>query len=170
MTKKNMYFIFILISSFLQTDSLRISSPDFSNEGNMPTQCTCDGDEINPALAIDGIPAGTKSLALIVEDPEVIKSGFTHWVVWNIEPVDYIHANSIPGTQGLNSVGKSNFMGPCPVAGTHRYFFKVYALNTKLSLDQNTSKHQLEKAMSGHIMAAGTLMGYYNRSSELVKK
>ena|SRR5688572_1190374 len=158
--------MYIFISIFwllLQTQTLTVTSPDFEHEGEIPSQFTCDGDDSNPTLNIDGIPEGTKSLAIIMEDPDVPLTTFNHWIVWNIEPSETIEANSIPGVQGNNSLGKNSYLGPCPPGGTHRYFFKVYALNAMLDIDEDSKKGELEEAMKGRILAQGEIMGWYQR-------
>jgi Raf kinase inhibitor-like YbhB/YbcL family protein len=157
--------VFTLIFSLLfqSVPSLVITSPDFVNDGEIPARFACDGEEINPALNIKGIPAGTKSLVLIIEDPDGSLSTFNHWLVWNIPPAETIRQNSIPGVQGNNSLGKNSYIGPCPPAGTHRYFFKVYALSTMLNLEGDTNKRRLEEAMKGHVLARGEIVGRYNR-------
>jgi Raf kinase inhibitor-like YbhB/YbcL family protein len=149
---------------------LTIISPDFPNEGPIPTKFTCDGEDVNPTLIVSGMPAGTKSLALIVEDPDASLTTFTQWLVWNIPPTETIIENSIPGTQGVNTVGKNPYRGPCPVAGEQRYAFKVYALDRLLSLKSNADRSQVEKAMEGHILASGQLIGQYDRAIAADKK
>jgi len=158
-----MYLFISIIWTLFQVSTLTVTSPDFENEGEIPARFTCDGDDSNPTLNIAGIPDGTKTLAMIMEDPDVAITTFNHWVVWNIPPNETIPGNTVPGVQGNNSLGRNSYLGPCPPGGTHRYFFKVYALNTSLDLDDNTNKHKLEEAMSGHILAQGEIMGYYNK-------
>ena len=155
--------LLILLFFFLQVSSLTITSPDFEHEGELPAKFTCDGDDINPTLNVQGIPDGTKSLAIIMEDPDVPLSTFNHWVMWNIEPGEVLAAGSVRGVQGNNSIGKNFYIGPCPPAGKHRYFFKVYALNTMLDLEEDSNKHKLERAMDGHILAQGEIMGWYHK-------
>jgi Raf kinase inhibitor-like YbhB/YbcL family protein len=144
--------------------NLNVKSPAFENNKPIPSKYSCDGDEVNPPLIIEGIPQATKTLALIVDDPDAPMGTFDHWIVWNIPPEGKITENSVPGTQGLNSGGQQSYIGMCPPSGTHRYFFKVYALDTKLDLKPNqTHKKDLEKAMQGHILAKGELIGLYRR-------
>jgi Raf kinase inhibitor-like YbhB/YbcL family protein len=153
-----------LILWFLfQTTTLTVTSPDFENGGEIPARFTCDGEDSNPTLNIQGIPDGAKSLAIIMEDPDVLTTTFNHWIVWNIPPVETIDANSIPGIQGNNSLGRNSYLGPCPPGGSHRYFFKVYALNTRLDIDDDSNKRKLEAAMANHILAEGEIMGYYQK-------
>jgi len=142
---------------------LAITSPAFENNGFIPSKYTCDGDNINPALKIAGVPEGTQSLTLIVDDPDAPMGTWDHWIVWNIPPTERIEENSVPGTEGLNDSRKHSYGGPCPPSGAHRYFFKVYALDTKLVLHPNSRKKDVEKAMEGHILAKGEIVGLYKR-------
>lgn len=143
--------------------SMKLSSPAFKHNNFIPKKFTCQGDDVNPGLVIDGIPAGAKSLALIVEDPDAPMGTWVHWVVFNIPIVPKIEEDSIPGEQGVNDFGKLNYGGPCPPYGTHRYFFKIYALDTKLDLKEDVSKQGLEYAMEGHILAQAELIGLYKK-------
>jgi Raf kinase inhibitor-like YbhB/YbcL family protein len=158
-----MYLWILIVSVLLQTRELTVTSPDFENEGELPSRFTCDGDDAHPTLNIQGIPEGTKSLAVIMEDPDVPLATFNHWVVWNIPPLETISGNTVPGVQGSNSMGKNSYLGPCPPGGTHRYFFKVYALNSMLDLPADSNKKQLEKNMEEHILARGEIMGFYHK-------
>jgi hypothetical protein len=142
---------------------LTIKSSAFANSGPIPTKYTCDGEDVNPPLSIEGIPQGTMSLALIVDDPDAPMGTWDHWIVWNISPTDEIRENSVPGVEGINDFRKHSYGGPCPPSGTHRYFFRVYALNTRLDLSPNSRKKDLEKAMQGYILASGETIGRYSR-------
>jgi Raf kinase inhibitor-like YbhB/YbcL family protein len=143
---------------------LTISSPAFENNKLIPQKYTCDGDNVNPPLTIEGVPDETKSLVLIVDDPDAPMGTWDHWTVWNILPTNKIEENTVPGTEGVNDSRKHSYGGPCPPWGTHRYFFKVYALDTKLDLNQNSRKKDVERAMQDHILAKGELVGLYRRS------
>jgi Raf kinase inhibitor-like YbhB/YbcL family protein len=143
---------------------LSVSSPAFENNKLIPSKYTCDGDNVNPPLTIEGVPDGTKSLVLIVDDPDATIGTFDHWVVWNIPPTNKIEENTVLGTEGVNDYRKHSYDGPCPPWGTHRYFFKVYALDTKLDLSPNSRKKDVEKAMQGHVLAKGELIGLYRRA------
>src|SRR5882672_9711576 len=110
-------FILILMTTLIKTATLEISSPAFSNNGSIPMKYTCEGNDINPPLAIKNIPPGTKSLTLIVDDPDAPKGTFDHWVIWNINPTESISENSAPGTQGKNGMGANAYKGPCPPTG-----------------------------------------------------
>ena len=142
---------------------LSITSPAFQNNGTIPAKYTCDGDDVNPALSIEGIPGEAKSLVLIVDDPDAPMGTFVHWVVWNIPPKERIEEDSAPGVEGVNDFGKRSYGGPCPPSGTHRYFFKIYALDAKLDLDTNSRKEDVERAMKGHMLARGEIVGLYRR-------
>jgi Raf kinase inhibitor-like YbhB/YbcL family protein len=140
-----------------------ISSPSFKHLDLIPDEFTCKGSGTNPALVIAGIPEGTKSLALIMEDPDAPGKIFDHWIVWNIPILSKIDANSVPGIEGVNGKGKLGYTGPCPPSGTHRYFFKVYCLDTMLNVKKGSDKSALQKAMEHHIVAYGELIGLYHQ-------
>ncbi len=142
---------------------LVITSPVFENNGFIPAKYTFDGEDVNPPLKIEDIPEETQSLVLIVDDPDAPMGTWDHWVVWNIPPTDKIEENSVPGTEGLNDFNRHSYGGPCPPSGTHRYFFKVYALDTKLYLDPNSRKKDVERSMEQHILARGEILGRYSR-------
>lgn len=143
--------------------TLTVTSTAFSAGDMIPSKYTCDGANINPPLDIQGIPENAKCLALIVDDPDAPAGTWVHWVVWNISVTEFIEENTAPGKEGLNDFRKHQYGGPCPPSGTHRYFFKVYALDALLELPEETKKDGLEKAMSGHVLATGELMGLYKR-------
>jgi Raf kinase inhibitor-like YbhB/YbcL family protein len=147
-------------------NALEISSSVFENNGNIPAKYTCTGKDVNPPLLIENVPAKAKSLALIVDDPDAPGGSWVHWVVWNISPgTGKINENSVPAgaMQGLNDFRRNDYGGPCPPSGTHRYFFKVYALDTVLSLNPNSTKSDVEKAIKGHIIAQAQLVGLYRK-------
>ncbi len=143
---------------------LIVKSPAFENNKLIPSKYSCDGQEVNPPINVEGIPPETKTIALILDDPDAPRGTFDHWIVWNISLIGKIAENNVPGKEGLNSAGQQGYIGMCPPSGTHRYFFKVYALDAKLILKPNsTKKKDLEKAMQGHILAKGELIGLYRR-------
>lgn len=143
---------------------LTVKSPSFQHNTPIPKKYSCDGEDINPPLTIEGVPKESKSLSLIVGDPDAPGGTFDHWVVWNISPsTTKIAENSVPGTEGLNGARKPGYTGPCPPSGTHRYFFKVYALDMELKLGAKTTKRDLEKAMQNHVIGKGELIGTYHR-------
>lgn len=142
---------------------MKISSPDFEHNEMIPSQFTCDGEDINPTLNIEDIPPEAKSLALIVDDPDAPMGTWVHWVVYDIPLTSQIQQDSIHGKQGTNDFRKKNYGGPCPPSGTHRYFFKLYALDQELNLEEGLSKRDVETAMEGHIVAHAELIGLYKR-------
>ncbi|MGD0071844.1 MAG: YbhB/YbcL family Raf kinase inhibitor-like protein [Candidatus Bathyarchaeia archaeon] len=141
---------------------LTIKSPAFEHGKLIPKKYSCDGQDINPPLTIEGIPKEAKTLVLAVDDPNAPSGTFDHWIVWNIPAsASKIGENTVPGTEGMNGARQQGYMGPCPPSGTHRYFFKVYALDAELSLGASSRKKDVEKAMQGHILAKGELVGLY---------
>jgi Raf kinase inhibitor-like YbhB/YbcL family protein len=151
-----------IMASFASQTKLTITSSSFTDNGNIPSKFTCEGTQTSPALNVTGVPAGAKSLALILHDPDApMPGGFTHWVVWNIPTDGNISEDFKGAEQGLNGAKKPGYTGMCPPSGTHHYHFKVYALDTQLSLDKSTDKAGLEKAMTGHILGEGEIVGLY---------
>ena len=142
---------------------MKITSPEFENNGFIPREYTCKGPDINPALDFEDVPKEAQSLALVVDDPDAPMGTWVHWVVFDMPVVDRIGKDSIPGRQGINDFGKENYGGPCPPSGTHRYFFKIYALDKMLNLNEGISKKDLERAMDGHILAKAQLIGLYKK-------
>lgn len=146
--------------------TLKISSTAFSHNRMIPKKYTCDGADLNPPLAIEDVPENAKSLALIVDDPDAPRGTWVHWVVWNIGPKTGEIAEGSPpkdAQQGINDFRKIDYGGPCPPSGTHRYFFKLYALDTILKLKNNATKADLEKSMTGHILGQAEIIGLYSR-------
>ena len=145
--------------------NLLIKSSAFEINTKIPSKYTCDGDDINPPLTFEGVPKEAKTLVLIVDDPDAPRGTFDHWVVWNIPAsISKIEENNASSRiEGLNGSGKAGYFGPCPPSGTHRYFFKVYALDTSLSLGAHSRKKDVEVAMEGHVLAKGELIGLYRR-------
>ncbi len=146
--------------------TLKITSPVFKHNDRIPSKYTCDGADINPPLHVENVPDGTKSLSLIVDDPDAPRGTWVHWVVWNIAPdTKEIKEHTVPSgaQQGVNDFRKTSYGGPCPPSGTHRYFFKLYALDVIFNIDRDTNKAGLEKAMSGHILGQTELIGLYAR-------
>jgi Raf kinase inhibitor-like YbhB/YbcL family protein len=142
---------------------LQVASRSFKNEGPIPIIYTCEGENINPHLEILDTPEKTQSLALIVEDPDAPNGIFDHWICWNIPPNKPIEENTDPGMSGMNSFGKPGYGGPCPPTGTHRYYFKVFALDILLDLPEETGKDGLLEAINNHIIAKGEIMGTYKK-------
>jgi len=144
---------------------MKILSPEFVRKGMIPSKYTCDELGISPPLKIENIPSGTKSVALIVDDPDAPSGDFVHWLIANIDPVGEIGENSIPegSVQGKNSAGKIGYIPPCPSSGTHRYCFKLYALSSKLNLNEGYSKTELLSEIKKTVIAQAELIGLYCR-------
>jgi len=143
-----------------------VRSPAFNHEELIPSKYTCDGEDMSPPLAIDGIPIGTVSLALVVDDPDAPGKTWDHWVLFNVPATTTRFGEGAEkiGTGGNNSWGKPSYGGPCPPSGEHRYLFKVYALDTMLDLAPGAFKEDVMGAMEGHVLESTTLMGRYTRS------
>ncbi|MFA5925849.1 MAG: YbhB/YbcL family Raf kinase inhibitor-like protein [Parcubacteria group bacterium] len=150
-----------------KSDAMKISSPAFENNGNIPEKYTCDGHSVNPPLEITDVPEGTESLAFIMHDPDaIISGGFVHWVLYNFSPdTKEIPENGKPtdATEGNSSSHETGYVGPCPPFGTHHYHFKVFALDTKLDLDSGETRDDLLKAMEGHIIDNAELVALYEK-------
>ena len=141
-----------------------LTSPNFKHNGKIPVQFTGDGEDISPELEIEEVPENAESLALIVDDPDAPAGTWTHWIIFNIDPnTKKIFKNSIPdnGLQGQNSWRERDYGGPSPPSGTHRYFFKIFALDTSLNLNEGASKEEIETAMKHHILDKTELIGLY---------
>ena len=146
--------------------TMNLSSTDFGEGGNIPERFTCEGKDMSPTLKIDGVPKEAKSLVLIVDDPDAPGGNFTHWLMWNVVPdLTEIAANRPPShaVQGVNDFGKSKYSGPCPPPGIHRYYFKLYALDTTLALPPTSKRKAVDSAIKGHILGEATLVGRYAR-------
>ena len=147
-------------------NNMELTSPKFKDRETIRSKYTCDGDNINPPLFIKNVPDGTRSLALIVEDPDAPAGLWIHWLVWNINPATtVIHEHEIPSgaVEGVGSGQLNGYQGPCPPNGVHRYFFRLYALNIELKLSTKTKREQLFEATAGHILTEAELMGRYAR-------
>ncbi|HZS19043.1 MAG TPA: YbhB/YbcL family Raf kinase inhibitor-like protein [Candidatus Udaeobacter sp.] len=145
--------------------NMKITSSAFQQGGNIPSKYTCDGADTSPPLQIADTPASAKSLVLIVDDPDAPTGLFTHWIAWNIPAeTNAIAEGSTPqGVRGTNDFGKSGYGGPCPPAGTHRYYFRILALDRQLDLPPGSRRTQLDAAVKGHVVAQGELMGRYSK-------
>jgi len=157
--KQDMSFVKKSIQEF------KIESTAFENGGFIPAKYTAGGENISPPLKISGTPQGTKSFVLIVDDPDAPFGTWVHWVVFNIPPdVNFIPEGIQPqGKPGINDFKTLKYGGPAPPSGTHRYFFKLYAIDKVLDIPKGASKKEVEKAMEGHILAKAVLMGRYSR-------
>ena len=157
--------LFAIVSYVEGGATMTVTSSAFHAGGNIPSKFTCDGSDTGPPLQISGVPSGARSLVLIVDDPDAPGGLFTHWLIWNISPqTTSITEGSAPkGVQGSNDFGKSGYRGPCPPPGTHRYSFKIFALDRDLDLGAGARRNQVDSAMKGHIIAQGELVGRYAR-------
>lgn len=153
------------LNNIITSNTMKIESPAFKNNELIPSKYTCDGENINPPLIISGVPVDAKSLAIIVDDPDAPAGTWTHWTVWNLKPdlQNILEGAKIDGIEGITSFKTKGYGGPCPPSGRHRYFFKLYALDTILDLNSNSDKSALERAMAGHILAYAELIGLYSR-------
>jgi len=145
---------------------MKIISYAFKNNDAIPDKYTCHGDDISPALEINDVPQGAKSLALIVSDPDASSGGFIHWLLWNIKPETTVieEGNAPEGSvQGENSGKKNVYIGPCPPSGMHHYHFKIYALDDILNLTPDSKKDDLEKAMEYHVIDSAEIVGTYKK-------
>ncbi len=175
--KCQLFYFVVFLLGFLFTnamgqsgtkmDELKISSFALKKGGEIPKKYTCDGENVNPSLQFENVPAKTKSLALVFDDMDAPRGTYVHWILWNIDPkIKEIQENSIPegAVQGMNDFKKQNYGGPCPPRRAHKYVFKIYALDTLLDLNIHSTKRDLEKAMEGHIITRTQLTGVYKRN------
>jgi Raf kinase inhibitor-like YbhB/YbcL family protein len=152
-------------------DTITVSSTAFNHHESIPALYTCDGENVSPPLAWKGIPAAALSIAVICDDPDAPAGTWVHWVVYDLPPTadslsERIRKNdSLPGgaKQGITDFRQTGYGGPCPPSGTHRYYFKAYALDTMLNLPAGKSKKEIERAMQGHVIGYGELVGKYSR-------
>lgn len=159
------FFVSTLIYS-LESTKMEIKSSAFGHKGSIPPEYTCDDRNMSPPLEFSGAPEKTVSFALIVDDPDAPGRVFVHWLAWNIpSKTKSLSAEAHVPEEGRNDFGENAYGGPCPPPGKpHRYFFKLYALDTKLDLPKDSGKQQLENAMKGHILAQAELIGLYQRN------
>ncbi len=151
--------------------TIKVTSPAFEQAGMISSKYTADGEDISPPLKWEGVPEGTVTIALISDDPDAPVGTWVHWVMWNIPPDKTGLPENVPpdpklpdgSIQGITDFRNPGYGGPAPPSGTHRYFFKIYALDTKLDLPESSTKTNLVRAMQGHILAEGELMGKYKR-------
>jgi Raf kinase inhibitor-like YbhB/YbcL family protein len=153
--------LFVTTSAFA-VKQITVKSPAFSNLGKIPQKYCRDGENINPPLNLGKIPVETKSLVLIVEDPNAPVDTWVHWLVWDIEPTGFIKEGTIPGVEGLNAFQRHHYHGPGSTEYTRCYSFKVYALDTVLRLHYCSSKYDVMKAIKDHVIGYGELTGAYS--------
>lgn len=150
---------------------LKVTSPAFEDGGMIPPKYTCDGEDVSPELEWPSVPEATQSLVLIVDDPDAPRGTFVHWLLYNLSadtrklPENAKAKSPLPvgSLQGTNDFGTTEYNGPCPPGGTHRYFFTLYALDAPVQLPPGVRKADLLQAMKGHILAEGRLAGKYKR-------
>jgi hypothetical protein len=169
---KKILFFLIIISFCTNTFALEIKSEVFKQKGYIPDRYSCDAQDFSPSLSWSQVPQGTKSLAIICDDPDAPFKIWVHWVIFNIssdissleENISKEKLNELSAVEGLNDFGRLGYNGPCPPAGKpHRYFFTLYALDTTLSLEEGVGKKELVEAMQGHILAETKVIGLYQR-------
>jgi Raf kinase inhibitor-like YbhB/YbcL family protein len=158
--------------TMVMSATMTISSTGFQNESSIPRRFSCQGDNSSPALSWTDVPHGTKTFALVCEDPDAPNGTFIHWVIWNIPSTENGLAESIPqhdslpngARQGINGAKKVGYMGPCPPPGNaHRYYFRLFALDKKLDLSGEVTRDKLMSAIHGHVLGEGEIMGTYQR-------
>ncbi|MBI4231865.1 YbhB/YbcL family Raf kinase inhibitor-like protein [Candidatus Peregrinibacteria bacterium] len=171
MKKTSTIFLSLLLLTACSGQSnsvnMKILSADFENEGTIPAKYTCDGDDVSPPLTLAEVPEDAESLVIISDDPDAPAGTWVHWLMWNINPATTeFPANSVPtdAVEGTNSFKNIGYGGPCPPSGVHRYYFRVYALDTVLDLPEGSTREALDQAMEGHIIDRGELMAKYSRS------
>lgn len=143
---------------------MKLSSTAFSEGGPIPRRYTCDGEDVSPPLAVEEIPAGARSLALVVEDPDAPRGTWDHWLALDLPVLAAIPEGAEGlGVPGVSSWGRTGYGGPCPPSGRHRYVFTVYAVDTVLGLGEGASKGELRSAVEGHVLSVATLTGVYGR-------
>lgn len=154
-----------LVALSFAAGEIKITSSAFQAGGEIPAKYSCNGSNVSPPLHLADVPAEAKSLALVVVDPDAPGGTFTHWIIWNIDPKTAELGDGKVGAgvvEGANDFGKNGYGGPCPPSGTHRYYFRVFALDTQLSLKSGAKAREFEKAIAGHVIARGELMGRYS--------
>ena len=145
---------------------MTISTSAFEQYGNIPKMYTCEGENVNPPLTIRDIPPTTRSLVLIVDDPDAPGGLFTHWLLWNIPPdVVHIDEDSSPSgaVEGENSTGEMGYMGPCPPSGVHHYRFMLWALSDNLALDEDSTREEVEAELEQYVLGRAELVGQYQK-------
>ncbi|HEX6334356.1 MAG TPA: YbhB/YbcL family Raf kinase inhibitor-like protein [Flavisolibacter sp.] len=142
---------------------LQVSSPSFDDGGNIPATFTCEGRNASPPILIRSLPAGTMSIAIIMDDPDAPAGTWTHWVNWNIPATHQLREGESKGVIGKNSYGRNRYDGPCPPSGVQRYHFRIFALDCILDITGASGAAELEKSIADHILAVGILHGKYRK-------
>lgn len=156
------------IAKAQESPAFRLTSPAFEHMGDIPVKYTCDGDNVSPPLAWEGVPEGCVSMVIIMEDPDAPAKDVAHWLVWNLDPKlggleEGVLLGLVKAFTGKNDFDKYGYMGPCLEKGSHVYQIKLYALREKIELTSDSTKTELLKAMSGKIIKTSTLMGVYGK-------
>ena len=150
-----------------QSLSMKLTSPAFEHNANIPPKYTCDGDNVSPPLSISEVPSAARSLVLIVDDPDAPNGDWVHWLLWNMPAQAMeIPENFVPGgetTDGTNSFNRTTYGGPCPPSGIHHYHFKLFAVDSMIDLPNTATKKEVTQAINGHIIASNDLIGLYTR-------
>lgn len=156
-----------IINQELPMDTLKLTSSSFEHNGKIPSRLTCDGEGVNPSLQISGVNEEAKSLVLIMDDPDAPSGTWNHWVKFNISTstTEIKEAEEPDGISGVGTSGNKDYFGPCPPDREHRYFFKLFSLDTELELGEGATKREVEKAMEGHILQQTELVGLYERNN-----
>lgn len=149
--------------SVVDFKEMKITSPAFKNGESIPATYTCDGRNINPPFSLGKIPKTAKCLAVIADDPESPSGDWLHWLVWNIPVTHHLKEGDVHGETGINDFGRYGYGGPCAPDGLHHYTFKIYALDALLNLPETTTKQELVKEMSQHIIGYAEITGHYRR-------
>lgn len=154
-----------IVYEAVEAKTMKLTSPEFEHNGDIPSEYTCDDADISPPLDISSVPKAAQSLVLIMDDPDAPSGTWVHWVIWNIAPdtKSFGTGEKIPWPQGKTDFGRIGYGGPCPPYGVHRYFFKLYALDTKIELAPGATKRDVERSMESHIIATSELIGKYSR-------
>jgi len=163
--------VLIFLVGGVRAQALELRSGAFDDGGPVPVEFTCRGRNVSPPLSWSAVPEETKSLVLITEDPDAPGGVWIHWVMWNIPPGSRSLKENVPNdvtladgsVQGVASNGTHGYHGPCPPSGRHRYYFRLYALDRELDLDQNAGKDAVTRAMTGHVLAKASLLGYFSK-------
>lgn len=159
----------VVLSKPNLSNKMKLSSPSFADNAEMPEVFTCRGDGRNPSLRMTEVPGDAVSLALIVDDPDAAGGDFVHWIAWDIKRDAGLIDEGLPpagAIEGQNSIGQVGYIAPCPPSGTHHYYFKLYALDKNLELDETTTKDELMQAMTGHIIDEAQLVGLVSANNE----
>jgi len=162
-----MTLLTVLLAALMNSPVFTVTRNAFENNGNIPLQYTCEGANETPSFTVSGIPAGTITIAFIIEDPDAAKGIYSHWVLFNIDAngkTEIIIDNSTPWIKGANGKGENNYTGPCPPSGKHQYRFKAFALDALLDVKEGALKSDVEGAMNRHILAQAELVGMYEKT------